>query len=409
MKASLGSTCEITIRYEDFSLFARENPQSARFALQSESRDLLPNERVKNCLRVRRSQREPVDILYVSATNSAHFGNLQTCGSIWICPICASKITSRRRSELSLAVEVWTGRGNRILLATFTLQHFVGEPCADILLGILKSFSKLWGERAGQKLLRKYKVIGRVRGLEVTYTLAGGWHWHIHGLFFVEGEISPGIIGEMQGDFSEVWQGVLGRHGRYADGQHGVTIRFTDREIADYVAKYGEGGLKLYDARAWTEAHELALSPVKKAAVGGYTPTQLLGLSLCGAEDAGRLFVEYHKAVKGKSQLYWSRGLRGLLGLVKDKSDEEIAEEQDQTAAILARLDRDQWRIILANDARSDLLKVAKTGDVWAVLDFLEDFGLTDVYYPLLLNDPNYLGLYRVCPQDDDDGSGVAQ
>lgn len=392
----LGSTCEIIFRSEDFARFSRENPTSARFALQSEARDLLPNERVRNCLRARVSKSDPVSGLYVPATKSAHFGNLQTCGSVWSCPVCAAKVTSRRREELGQAVDIWTGQGNSVLLASFTLQHLKADNCLSVLLAILKAFSRFWDGRPGQRIIGKYKLAGRVRGLEVTYTIANGWHWHFHVLLFVTGQADPLLIQDMKGEFTQRWQYLLAKDGRFADSDHGVDIRFTDQDVADYVSKYGvEGGPKIGAAQTWTEAHELALAPIKRAAKGGFTAHQLLGLSLCGDKQAGRLFVEYHQAVKGRRQLQWSKGLRDLLGMRPEKTDEEIAAQQEQNAVELARFEREHWRVILANDARADVLKALKTGDSWAVLEFCESLGLMDVYYPQLVLDPNYIGPHR--------------
>lgn len=377
----LGNTCEITLRFADFADFWAKSPAAARFALQSESRDLLPRERVKNCLRVIADGRADVQVLHVPVRNTAHYGNLQTCGSVWNCPVCAAKIATRRREELSEAVSIWRERGFSVLLATFTLRHTLADKCADVLDGVLTSFSRFWQDRAGQKIRADYRVTGRVRGLETTFTRENGWHCHIHVLFFIRGILGDRVE-QLRADCSDHWRGVLQRHSRYADGDHGVTVKTANEDVAEYIAKHGEDDMAeaVAKIRTWTEAHEIALGVIKrKTKRGGFTPMQLLALSLCGDIIAGRLFAEYALTFKGKSQLYWSKGLRDLLGLAETLTDEELAARRGEDAVLLARLNSRQWKRILANSARGELLAAAANGDVIRLDQFLQGLGLTDV------------------------------
>ena len=390
--AILGSTCEITSRFADFAHYWRENPTAARFALQSQARSLLPDERVRNCLRTRISRDASVEVFHHTGLYAASYGNLQTCASSWHCPVCASKIATRRREELSTGLDNWVGG---VVLATFTLQHVLEDTCVDVLNALRKAYRAFWSNRPGRRIAAEYGVSGKTRGLEVTHT-ANGWHWHLHVLMFLK---QPGIYLEnLRRDMLAHWQNEVARAGRFADSLHGLDIRSSNKEVVDYVSKYGlEGeGPWRKEGEAWTEAHELALAHVKRRTKkGGLTPFQLLALSLVGDKDAGPLFTEFAKTVKGKSQLHYSKGLRDLLGLKREKSDAELAAEQDKMAVLLARLTPDNWKVILGNDARSDLLKVARTGDPWLVLEFLEDLGVYDVYLPGLVDDPNYHGPHR--------------
>ena len=400
-------TCVITLRFRNFAQFWHENPRIARFALQAESRALLPKERVRNCLRTRISKDEPIEGLYNQTVSRGHFANLQTCGSVWFCPVCAAKVTTRKREELSEATEIWTAKGNSILLATFTLQHLATDRCSEVLEGITKSFSRFWRDRAGQKIRSEYRIFGRVRGLETTYTIVNAWHIHFHTLFFIKGSISPSFVDLLREDCILHWQNVLSRHKRFADGVHGVVIEAREKEISDYIAKQGKENMldeELQEkVEVWTEAHEVALGTVKRASKGGFTPMQLLALSLCGDEKAGRIFAEYALCFKGKRQVLWSKGLRESLGLKKEKTDEEIAaEEKEVGSRTLVELRTDHWKVILGNAIRGELLKALDTGDSWRVLEFLESYGIKDAYLPELVNDENYFGPHRVYSSPDE-------
>ena len=77
-----------------------ENTRLARFALQSQAAKLLPKERVKSCLRCRIDASISVGVKYNTKREKAHYSNLQRCGSVWHCPVCASIITEKRRAEI---------------------------------------------------------------------------------------------------------------------------------------------------------------------------------------------------------------------------------------------------------------------------------------------------------------------
>src|SRR4051794_16390042 len=71
--------------------------RQVRWQLQREARALLPDERVAFCMR--RIQATTVDVLYSPQHKSAHYGGLMVCGSVWVCPLCAAKISEHRRVE----------------------------------------------------------------------------------------------------------------------------------------------------------------------------------------------------------------------------------------------------------------------------------------------------------------------
>jgi len=70
-----------------------------RWALQAEARQWLPHERVAECLRVVNPMALGVEVLHAPRQQAAHYKSLIVCGSVWMCPLCAAKISERRRSE----------------------------------------------------------------------------------------------------------------------------------------------------------------------------------------------------------------------------------------------------------------------------------------------------------------------
>ena len=66
----------------------------------------------------------------------------------------------------------------------------------------------------------------------------------------------------------------------------------------------------------------------------------------CLEKLVGRLRIAIKKsltATKGKKQLQFSDGLRKLLGLDSQKSDEELAAEQNEHAFLMSHLSKPEW------------------------------------------------------------------
>lgn len=359
-----------------------------RFALQATARSILPRERVATCLRrpipaqsfgrvssldgrgdrQLVGRRALVDVLYAPVIGAAHYGGLQICGSVWLCPVCAAKISEKRRVELSSGVAAWLSSevaDHRTLLVTLTLQHKLGDNLSTVLDWLKNARKGLVSGRWSKDFSSAYGLVGSVRALEITYG-SNGWHPHMHILMFFDRELPVGVFSD---DIASRWSYLVSRAGGYANLENGCDVRFSDADIADYVAKFGR-------EPKWTAAHELTKQVVKISKKGGDTPLELLKSAMWGNTDAARHWLEYAVNLKGQRQLFWSQGLRARLGLLVEKSDEELAVEQDHVAVILAELTYEQWRVILMNDARADLLNVASSGDSDVVWGFLASLGV---------------------------------
>ena len=71
------------------------------------------------------------------------------------------------------------------------------------------------------------------------------------------------------------------------------------------------------------------------------------------------LFIEYVNAIRGKAQLFWSRGLKSKVG-IEEKSDEELAEEKNDDADIITKISKPEWFIIRKKEKRAQVLNVAE-------------------------------------------------
>lgn len=332
-----------------------------RYALQNVARGLLPGERVAWCLRHMTPDAGGVDVLYDSEHGCAHYGNLMRCGSVWTCPVCASKITERRRGEIEKVLQ--SGQYKTIFMVTLTLQHSPGDELAGLLNVLNNAVRRLKMGKGWQLFSDRVGIIAYITGLEVTYG-SDGWHPHKHILCFSslsEGEID---VESVKVWFSERYRRLLKKSGNYASPIYGVDVRIGDGAAARYVTK-------------WGAAAEITKSPVKVGKNGSVTPFQLLDLAGQGDKQAAALFIEYSKAMKGRRLLSWSHGARDLFELGEELTDEELAEEEEEHAERLLTFTPGQWRKVLGNDIRAEVLEMASTGDVMKVWGFLDQFGIS--------------------------------
>lgn len=340
-----------------------------RFMLQAEAAKLMSDERVAVCLKRPVPGAMMIEIAHSHSRKKAHYRNLQICGSVWMCPVCASKISETRRQELSLAI---AKTDYQPMLLTFTMQHNKGDKLADLVKALLAAFDSFKSGQYWQKKRKEYGWIGSIRAIEVTYG-DNGWHPHLHDLVLLKTPLDTENRAFFEALIKERWQMVLKRQGYYASKENGADVREGHNDIAEYVAKYG----RLPKVTGWTVVHEVTKAVSKKGHKDGRTAYQLLADSMAGDKSSGRLFMEYARVFKGKRQLVWSEGLRALLGLIEvEKTDAQIAAEVEEPAYTLLYLTVDQWKIVVKENGRAGLLEEAKHGDRDRVVAWLADYSI---------------------------------
>jgi hypothetical protein len=265
---------------------------------------------------------------------------------VWACPICAAKISERRRAELVEALAQAKRLGLDVKLLTLTIPHGLGDDLNAILAGLLKAWNKTTNGRVAAHLRDMLGLVGTIRAFEVTYG-QNGFHPHFHVLLFLN---KPWTDSGVKHAFTPVWQNACRLAGLpIPSDRHGVDV-----SDGTYAAKY---------ASKWGLESEMTKGHTKKGKIGGMTPFDFLRSVFNLDDDSPRyigLFNVYEKAFKGKRQLYWSNGLRKLLSLSAELSDEEIAATQEESASVLAALSLDQWRAIAHARAQSHVLDVAE-------------------------------------------------
>ena len=324
-----------------------------RFALQSMARAILPESRTAKCLRIRAFDSD-VQVWKSREHGTASYGGLQTCGSVWTCPVCAAKIAERRRVELLDAMELHKAQGGAVYLLTLTTPHQRGDVLAELLDQQGKALQSFLRDRKVKEVFKEMGHIGQVRALEVTHgrkaARNNGWHPHFHILQFCYQKGNDSDRKDWTARLYMRWAFYCEKAGlgtpSYAHG-----IKLDDgTKASDYVTKWG-----LED--------EMTKGHTKKGKAGGESPFDLLRAVLADRTDrqAAALFKEFAQGFKGKQQLSWSRGLKARF-MVDEKTDEELSQEKDDRATLLGLLTVDQWRDVLKVDGRGVLLDIAAKG-----------------------------------------------
>jgi hypothetical protein len=176
-----------------------------RFIKQSVARRILGNKsRTAWCLR--RVNQHELPAVLCDENNNAHYGGLLSCTKLWDCPVCAAKISQRRRGDLLEATTQHRTNGGHLLLITYTFSHKNHDNLATMLDSLLKAFNAMKGQRSYRLLKVDCSVIGTIRTIEVTHGKSG-WHPHIHEIWFLSEP--PPDLGLIKQSIFEVWQAVF--------------------------------------------------------------------------------------------------------------------------------------------------------------------------------------------------------
>lgn len=315
------------------------------FILQDQSAKLLPFERVVNCLKKRVTKKNPRYVKYNPEREKAHWGNVQRCGSVWTCPVCAKQISEKRRAELTQAMNIWKSKYHgSVYLLTLTFSHNAQQSLKSLLLGLRKAMKRFYETTRVQQIFKVLGVKHKIKGLENTYG-QNGWHPHHHILLFVDTLDCDFSL--YRDELASLWIKACVNSGLNAPSmEYGLDIR-----DGNYAHKY---------VSKWGLEHEMTKGHIKRAKKGGFTPFDLLHFSLLNGEMNGRtaesLWQEFGVAMKGARQLEWSRGFKDLL-LIAEKSDEELAKETEQNAITLAEVPNPIFSLLAHYQLRHVYLK----------------------------------------------------
>ena len=340
-----------------------QTPASARagrWAIKAVANRLLPTSRTAKCMVLRAPipgyGLADIDVCKGHTHGKAFYHGLMACGSVWTCPVCAAKVSERRRSELKQAIEAGKALGWVPHFVTLTVPHGAGDDVKELLTKLSEALKRLSnGKYAIKRRIEQEKpseaLHGYIRALEVTHG-QNGFHPHFHMIAFTSAGVTSAF---MLDAYRAAWQRACRLVGLpIPSDTHGVTVQ-DGRFAAEYASK-------------WGIEDEMTKGHTKQTRRKGLTPWGMLRAVLDGddveypAERAAALFQVYAAAFAGRRQLYWSNGLRAKLALAKELSDEElVAKPDDEEASVLATLTVEQWKAIRRKGQQAHILTVAES------------------------------------------------
>lgn len=329
--------------------------------------------RTAKCKHVMRA--ELVGVHLAREHRSAFFSGLVTCGSVWSCPVCAAKVQERRREEIAQAIDFAWDSGFQPVMVTLTFPHRAWHKLEDLLNQQADALQKLRAGAPWSKVKAWAGYKGLIRSLELTHG-QHGWHPHTHEIWLVRKDLDAS---ELKAKVLARWESACIRAGLLDPSDADQVKAFREHSIdvkgncsaSDYLAKQD-------DSRHWGADREIAKASTKAGRSKGVHPFGLLDQARQGCTRSGALFVGYSLAMRGKRQLFWSHGLKSLVG-VADISDEELAEQEREEADALGHLDVDDWHTVRQAGARAEVLDAAEAGGWPAVRALVDRLTLAEI------------------------------
>lgn len=338
-----------------------------RYKMQDVAKKALPTERVSICYRQLLDKLYGVEVWQHQTSRKAFYGKLAVCASVWNCPVCAAKISERRRQELKAIYDKHLATGGKVALLTVTFSHKRNDRLVDLIEKMTKATKQFFSGKKYDKIAKKMGILGTVKAFEITYSEVNGFHPHAHYIIFYTSAVS---IKNMQSEMRDRWQNVTSKAG--LEILRNIGLQLQDGEKAEeYMTKHGNWGID----------RELTKTHMKKGKNhASLTPFDFLRMYLDDQDEKYLfLFREYANAVKGKRQLYYSKGLKQMYE-VDDKTDEQLATEKIEKAELKAIIDYFDWKEKIAKDKRAMLL------------DLVEKYGVQDAF--------NIVGIKKIQPNE---------
>jgi hypothetical protein len=280
----------------------------------------------------------------------ARVTDIQRCGSLWVCPMCAPVIRERKAQDIEAGLSPFLGlersegrnapqpsgveaRGSG-LFVTLTTQHFEADTLAPRLDVVSRAMGLCLSGEPWKRRAARLGYVGLIRSLEVTYGLRHGWHPHVHGVLLFERELTDVEVAEFRDWLYGRWSGVLRKR------KLGMITKRYGVDVGRVVAAEGLSSYMAKVEDRWGVGLELARADLKAARWGSRKPIEILAdFAETGESSQLALWLEYEAATFGKQAIVWSRGLRSRLDLREEKSDVQLAaSEGDGEGEVVLRV-----------------------------------------------------------------------
>ncbi len=306
-------------------------------------------------------------IRYKEDNNRAYYGGLMACASVWLCPVCRSKVLYHRASEVQEAVNYALSMGSDCLMLTYTFRHKKHEPLKQNIDNFTHCIRNFKASKSYKTVLTDMGFFGAIRGLEITWSEKNGFHPHTHELLFFDRDLLEIDLQPFLSSIRKLWAKYCKKYGLGAPAW-GIGVKLSYKAGKDKVGAY---------LSKWSLSQELS-GPSKEARPGSLTPFDFLRKTESPDDLWALLFREYASALYGRAQLYWSRGLKNRL-LIEEISDQQIADQDPSESVPVFVFENYTWKQITNNHQEkfAAILEAYESGGYQGLMDFFSYHKIT--------------------------------
>lgn len=328
--------------------------------------------RTRMCHAARAYQAETITVRIPNNPNTrrASLKGVQTCGSVWACPVCSKRIATQRGKEIGAAIDYMTEAGHVAIMVTNTARHGHEYTLKLFKTRFKAAHRRFVQSRKWRKLKAQFEIDHSIKAVEGTWGIANGWHYHQHAILFLSADKLAAADGEFAAwiqEARELWLHCLEAEGLEGIGEIAFDVQADHEVKKTYLAKLG-----LEDE---TSKLDYEASAGHNKTSGGAKIWQILHRSWQGDKQASALYLEWVEAMSGDQWITWSAGLKELCH-IDEISDEEAATfegiEEEVSNQDLLDISDEEFAPVRKLQKVADLLEIAAISrDAQTVRDWL--------------------------------------
>jgi len=300
-----------------------------------------------------------------------HYSGVRYCGSVWFCQSCARKIYAQRRKELQQLFDYFKDKKKTYSFVSLTVPHSHGQTFCELVPRLAAAVRALRSGRAWKDFAGRYGAQCGIRATEATYSPITGPHPHYHLLIVYDRpEISDEEKTYIEQYFKSRWheiclkKGLIPADRTKAHLEHGCDVKTGHDPVKwDYLAKI----------KVW----EMAGTTSKTArATGGLSMWEVQARAIQGEAHYQAVWFDFMCAMRHRSAIRWSPGLKTLVG-IKDIADIDIVAEVEKSAQLEYVVPLKSFRDICRRGLRLQVLTLIESG---RAKEAIEQYGLIPIH-----------------------------
>lgn len=316
--------------------------------------------RTRLCHNARAYQAETISVRIPrdERKSKASLSGVQTCGSIWACPICAKRIATQRGKEISQAIDYMAEAGNVAVMVSNTARHTANDSLAGFKNKFKAAHRMFVQSRRWRDLKSKFGIQHSIKAVEGTWGIENGWHYHQHSILFLNADllnaVAPVVFSVWVEAARQLWLHCLEKNGLDGVGEIAFDVQADHDVKKNYLSKLG-----LDDE---TSKLDYELSAGHNKTSGGAKIWQILEKSWEGDALASKLYIEWVEAMSGDQWIVFSNGLKELCGILEvEDEDASLFDdiEEEVTNETLLDISDEEFMPVRKLQKVADLLELA--------------------------------------------------